>query len=150
MNWSRQSSLSKELQDALFTFIEQYGTIGLERALQLYTDLQQEYICKTKTSVSKIQIYDIYYLEILKHNITVHTQQGTYQKYGTLNNELKFLSPYGFVKCNQSYIVSLNKIRTVCSNYVILVNNEHLHMSRHYAPTVITAFRTRAPQNRCK
>ncbi len=128
----------------------QYGTTGLEQALQNYTDLQQEYICKTKTSISKIQIYDIYYLEILEHDISVHTQHGIYQKYGTLSNELKFLSPYGFIKCNQSCIVSMHKIKTICSNDIILINNEHLHMSRHYAPKVITAFRTRTPQNRCK
>ena len=99
-----------------------------------------QYICKTKTSVSKVKICDIYYLEIMGHHIDVHTEHGTYQKYGTLNNELKRLSPYGFTKCTQSCIVSLHKIRTVLGNEIILTNHEHLYMSRHYAPNVLMAF----------
>ena len=40
-------------------------------------------------------------------------------KYGTLANELKVLSMYGFMKCNQSCLVSLDKIKTIRRNEVI-------------------------------
>lgn len=133
-------SNDKHLQDTISKFIKQYGISGLDQALQAYSDMQQEYICKTKTSISKIKIYDINYLEIIGHHIDVHTEHGTYQKYGTLNNELKQLSPYGFTKCTQSCIVSLHKIRTVLGNEIILTNHERLYMSRHYAPSVLMAF----------
>lgn len=85
-------------------------------------------------------INDIYYLEIHKHNITFYTNYGTYKKYGSLNNELKFLSPYNFIKCNQSCIVSLQKIRTISADKIILINDAKIHMSRNYAPKVILAF----------
>ena len=133
-------SKDKHLQKTISDFIDHYGQSGLEQALQLYTDMQQEYICKTKTSISKIKIYDIYYLEIMGHHIDVHTEHGTFRKYGTLNNELKQLSAHGFIKCNQSCIVAINKIRTVLSNEIILSNHEHLYMSRHYAPNVLMAY----------
>lgn len=141
MNKLQDLPIDTSLQSTLSSFIEKYGASGLEQALQLYTDMQQEYICKTKTSISKIKLCDIYYLEIQEHNITVHTQHGIYQKYGTLNNELKFLSQYGFIKCNQSCIVSLSKIRTTQTNDITLINNEKLHMSRKYAPKVLIALR---------
>ena len=133
-------SKDKHLQKTISEFIDHYGTSGLQHALKLYIDMQQEYVCKTKTSISKIKIYDIYYLEIMGHHIDVHTEQGTFRKYGTLNNELKKLSSYGFIKCNQSCVVAINKIRTVLSNEIILFKHEHLYMSRHYAPNVLMVY----------
>ena len=133
-------SKDKHLQKTITEFLEHYGTSGLEQALLLYMDMQQDYICTTKTSVSKIKIHDIYYLEIMGHHIDVHTEYGTYQKYGSLNKELEVLLPHGFIKCNQSCIVSLHKIRTIQGNDIILINSEQLHLSRHYAPNVLMAF----------
>lgn len=140
MQWLQNYRFTKNQKASLTLFLDQYGISGLEHALRLYTDTQQEYICKTKKSLSKFRIEDIYYLDIREHTITVHTQHGIYQKYGTLNNELKRLSPYEFMKCNQSCIVSLRKIREIHNSDITLINNECLHMSRHYAPKIIIAF----------
>lgn len=141
MNWMTQELiLTKDIQNTLSTFLNQYGTSGLKQALKMYTDLQQQYICKTKTSISSFKISDIYYLEIHGHNISVHTQHGVYHKYGTLNNELKILSPYGFVKCTQSIIVSLQKVRTINHHDIILINNVTIPMSRKFAPSVLMSF----------
>lgn len=140
MNWLQELTQSESLQNTLTTFLNQYGLSGLENALHLYKNLQQEYICKTKTTTSKINIIDIYYLEIRTHTITVHTQHGSYQKYGSLTDEEKLLSPYGFMKCNQSCIVNLGKIRSICNSTITLVNNTQLHMSQLYAPKILIAF----------
>ncbi len=140
MNWKRELEHSESLQNTLTTFLDFYGLSGLEEALSLYTGMHQEYICRTKTTISKITITDIYYLEIHTHTITVHTQHGTYQKYGSLTEEEKHLSPYGFIKCSQSCIVCLRKIRSIGDNSITLINNVQLHMSQHYAPKVLIAF----------
>lgn len=131
---------NKNLQSNILTFIATYGKSALQEAMQQYIDGQQEYICKTKSYTSIIKICDIYYLEIKEHNITIHTNHNTYKKYGTLNHELAILSPYGFIKCNQSCIVSLSKIRTIQNNDVILINDTILHISRLYAPKLLFAF----------
>lgn len=140
MTCSNEYQIDTELNDTISNFLEQYGTFGLKQALQLYKDTQQEYICRTRTSISKIHISDIYYMEIREHQITIYTQHSTYHKYGTLNNELKSLSPYGFIKCAQNRIVSLNKIRTINYTDIILTNGIKVHMSKRYALTTITAF----------
>lgn len=140
MKHSCKPQINTELIDIISDFIEQYGTFGLKQALQLYKNTQQEYICRTRTSISKIYISYIYYMEIREHQITIYTQHGTYHKYGTLNNELKSLSPYGFIKCAQNCIVSLNKIRTINCTDIILINGTKVHMSKRYALTTITAF----------
>lgn len=140
MNWMQELSQNKSLQNTLTIFLNQHGLSGLEDALRLYSTLQQDYVCKTKTSVSKFKIADIYYLEIRTHTITVYTQHGTYQKYGSLTEEQKRLSPYGFIKCNQSCIVSLRRIKSICNSTITLTNDVQLHMSQYYAPKVLIAF----------
>lgn len=140
MNSLYELALNEALQNTLTLFVEQYGVSGLERALQLYTNMQQVYICKTKTNISKIKLTDIYYLEIHKHNISIYTPKRTYQKYGSLADEQKHLSPYGFIKCNQSCLVSIHKIQNICKNTITLINEIQLHMSQRYAPKVLAAF----------
>ncbi len=133
-------TLNKNQQLYFNSFLKQYGISGLEEALQFYIDMQQEYICKTKRSISKIKVYDIYYLKIQGHNIFICTQHGEYYKYGTLKNELKQLSAYNFIKCSQSCIVSIGKIKTIKHNEITLINNTKLHMSRNCAPKILAAF----------
>lgn len=136
----KKTQINDKLNKTLSDFLDLYGTSGLENALQLYRNSHQEYICKTRTSVSKMSVWDIYYMEIREHQITIYTQHGTYHKYGTLNNELKSLSSYGFIKCAQNRIVSLGKIRSVCFNDIILINGAKIHMSKKYAISIISEF----------
>ena len=93
VNWIQELNQTKLLQDALTVFLDQYGFSGLEQALTLYSNMQSEYICKTKTTISKIKICDIYYLQIKAHTITIYTRYGSYQKYGSLTEEQRLLSP---------------------------------------------------------
>ena len=140
MDWLQEITNNKTLQNNLTRFLKTYGTSGLNQALAFYADMQQEYICKTRTSISKIKICDIYYLEIQEHNITIHTLDNTYTKYGTLNAELKVLASYNFVKCNQSCIVSLTKIKAIRHTDIILLNNTKIHLSRSCTKKVISMF----------
>ncbi len=140
MNWMKEITNDIGLKADLQSFYNTYGILGIKQAIKLYKDMQQEYICRTKTSVTKMSIGDIYYLEIHEHDISVHTTHGTYHKYGILNKELKVLAPYGFLKCNQSFIVSLNKIRAINQDNLIMVNGSKIHISKNYARRVILEF----------
>ena len=88
----------------LITFLQKHGETGLNDALDLYSDMYEKYICKTKTSISKISISDIYYIKINGHNMTIYTEQETFSKYGSLAQELSLLSKYGFIKCGTIYL----------------------------------------------
>lgn len=140
MNWIQKLTQNENMQNALTTFLDQYGFRGLEKALSYYSSLQLEYVCKTKSAIYKIKMDDIYFIKIQIHTISVYTKHGIYRKYGSLTEEQKHLSSYGFIRCNQSCIVSLGKIRSICNNTITLVNNMELHMSQHYAPKVLIAF----------
>ena len=83
MNWLEKISVNERLYNNLASFLDQYEESGLEKALQLYRTTHQIYICKTKQakqSMIKVNIYDIIYLEIQKHDISVHTTHGIYHK----------------------------------------------------------------------
>ncbi len=140
MNWIQELTHTESLQYTFNTFLDQYGFSGLENALRIYSDMQQDYIYRTKSTLTKIKIADIYYLEIRAHTITIHTQDCAYQKYGSLTEEQNRLSPYGFIKCTQSCLVSVGKIRRICGNTITLVNGVQLHMSQRYTPKVLAAF----------
>lgn len=147
MDWIQELTQKKSLCCSLIAFLDQHGFSGLEKALQLYSNTQAEYICKTKAAVTRIKIDDIYCLEIQTHTITIYTEHGTYQKYGSLTNELKFLAPYGFIRCRQNCLVSLEKIQSICNDTIHLTNHIQLHMSQRYAPKVLAAFaRCRVPR----
>lgn len=140
MNWMKEITNDKALMIDLQSFYNSYGISGLKQAIELYTDMQQTYICRTRMSMTKIHIGDIYYLEIKGHDISVHTSHGQYQKYGTLNKELEYLGPFGFLKCNQSTIVSLDKIRSILHDDIILINGSRIHISRNYASKILLEF----------
>lgn len=140
MNWLEKISADERLYNSLSSFFKQYEPSDLEKALQLYCATHQSYICKTKQSISRINIYDIIYLKIQKHDISVHTIHGTYHKYGSLVNELKLLSPYGFLKCSKSCIVAIKQIQSLHGNDINLINGTKIHMSRKYTPNIIIAF----------
>ncbi|MGM9927808.1 MAG: hypothetical protein ACI4E3_02670, partial [Candidatus Fimousia sp.] len=82
---AREITNNKTLQNNLNRFLKAYGISGLNQVLALYANMQQEYICKIRSYISKIKIYDMYYLEIQEpeHTITIHTLDHTYTKYGT-------------------------------------------------------------------
>lgn len=148
MNWLEKISADDQLYNNLASFLDQYEESGLQTALQLYRTAHQAYICKTKQnkqSITKINIYDIIYLEIQKHDISVHTTHGIYHKYGSLANELKFLSPYGFLRCTKNCIVSLNHIQSIYGDDIYLIDGTQIHMSRKYASTIIIAFSQSKP-----
>jgi len=148
MNWLEKISANEHLYNNLSSFLGQYEISDLEKALHLYRTAHQTYICKTKQgkqSITKINIYDIIYLEIQKHDISVHTVHGTYHKYGSLANELKFLSPYGFLRCTKNCIVSLNHIQSIHGDDINLIDGTQIHMSRKYASTIIIAFSQSKP-----
>lgn len=131
---------NKTIKKEVLAFLETYGFVGLQQAMEAYTNMQQVYICKTRTSTSKIYIRDINYVEVRKHLITIHTTHGSYEKYGSLNKELEALSKYGFVKCSQNYIVPLAKIRTVTYDDVILLDGTKISLSKRYASKVLLEY----------
>ncbi len=144
MNWFSKIRNDPDVSEILETFLDQFGMPGLTQSLLNYADTHSQYIYRTRSSVFKIKIENIFYLEIDGHDIRIHTQEGIYKKYGSLAQEARTLSRYGFQKCNQRVLVSVSKIREIKGAHIILKDGTKLILSRTYAPKLISSYITEA------
>ena len=62
---------------------------------------------------AKIIVSHIIYVEILKHRIVYHTEDGDFETYGTLKEVERELAEPHFVRCNSCYLVNLRFVRSV-------------------------------------
>lgn len=129
-----------EINNMVKNFTKQYGVRALKQALKNYAQTNHSYVICTNESVTQIRIDEIFYLKIEGHHIQVHTEKEKYRKYGTLNKELKTLSAFRFMKCNQSYVASLNKVKSISNSEITLINGERIPMSRKYTSQILLAF----------
>jgi DNA-binding LytR/AlgR family response regulator len=83
---------------------------------------------KTAEGIVKLDVDDIYFIEVLSHRLSYHTVQGIFQTWDTLSHVEESLSGQSFARCNVSYLVNLRHVTEVSNNYV-LVGGEQLKIS---------------------
>lgn len=140
MNWVQEILSDTLLEKTLLAFLKIHGKDGLIQALQFYSNLQQEYIYKTKDSIVKIKMGDILYLEIHQHAISIHTESGIFCKYGSLQKELQALPAKEFIQCSKKCAVSIRKIKSIQGKDITLINNAKIHLSRSFTRKVLIAY----------
>lgn len=86
-------------------------------------------ILKKKDGIYKINIPDICYVEVKKHQLLYHTINGTVEAWDTFKNCISTLEPNGFSCCNSCYLVNLNYVESIQDEEVI-VGGERLKISR--------------------
>ena len=73
---------------------------------------------------------EIYYIEIIMHDIYMHTEKETINFRGSLKNLESQLDPRTFSRCNNCYVVNLQYVTGVKDDMVLLENGAQLHVSR--------------------
>lgn len=81
---------------------------------------------------------EIYYIEVLNHDLIFHTANGVYKMRGSLNEMEQKLAPVGFRRCNKSYLLNLAHIRSIEGNS-ILVGRDNVPLSRSMRKDVVCA-----------
>lgn len=79
--------------------------------------------------VKKLEVGQIYYVEVQNRMLHYYTQEGTYVVRGTMQSAQQMLEPYSFAKCNHWYIVNLRYVSEVKKNTVV-VGEYELEISR--------------------
>ena len=79
--------------------------------------------------VKKLQIQQIYYVEVQNRILHFHTDEGEYLIRGTMQKVEEELAGYSFAKCNHWYIVNLRHVTEVRKNIVVVAGHE-LEISR--------------------
>ena len=61
----------------------------------------------------------VQWVEVSGHTLLWHTTEGEYSYCGSLRDLEQQLAPYGFVRCNNCFLVNLRHVTDVCGNTVI-------------------------------
>jgi len=96
------------------------------------------------TSIQQNQIIvfqgEILYLERIRRITYIHTKNITYETKIKLEELLPLFDPFHFVRCHQSFIVSLNAISELQKADFILKNKKRVPISRTYQNSAKEAF----------
>ena len=100
------------------------------RALKRVRQREQQQILLTLSDgVKKLEIGQIYYVEVQNRILHYHTDEGEYCMRGTMQSVEKALSTHPFAKCNHWYIVNLKHVSQVRQN-IVVVGGHELEISR--------------------
>ena len=109
-----------------------YGEFAmkLDRILRLLKKREKATILITsRNTVKKVDIRDLYYVEVYNHNLVFHTGEGDYESYGkltSLEEDERFRS---FIKVTPSHLVNCAHISSVQDDS-LTVNGIRLPISR--------------------
>ena len=78
----------------------------------------------------RVDFADITYIEIIMHDIYMHTVGETLNFRGSLKSLEEQLDGRSFSRCNNCYIVNLAYVTGVRDDTVVLETGDELHMSR--------------------
>ena len=76
----------------------------------LRTDRNPSLLIKNKKGLIKIDVDSIYYIDVEKHKVTFHTDQGDIEEWSSMNDvedRLKQCAPGRFSRCNNCFLVNL-------------------------------------------
>lgn len=79
--------------------------------------------------VRKITVSRIRYVEVMKHRLTYHTEDGVVEAGGSLRNLEEILPAERFVRCSNSYLVNLRYVDCV-EDFNVHIGDEVLPISR--------------------
>ena len=105
--------------DALDFIVKPVGyhdfSFRLAKAVARINANAEKYVSVSLTGggYAKLIVGHIKYVEIMKHRIVYHTEDGDFETYGTLKNVESELKGAHFARCNSCYLVNLRFVRSV-------------------------------------
>lgn len=100
---------------------------------------QKSLLVKQKNSMIKINIHEIRFIEVFKHDLFIQTEDKKINCRGTLAEYKTELEGYGFMKCSQSCLVNLFFVQKISSD-VIIVDGHSIQLSRRKKKAFQAAF----------
>lgn len=91
-----------------------------------------------KSGMLRLPAEEITYIEVVRHQMIVHTEAEKHIATGTLAEMEEILRDAGFARCSKGYLVNLRHVRQVTSDSV-RVGNDDLIISRRRREEFLTA-----------
>jgi len=86
-----------------------------------------------------VKVDDLIYAEVFNRIVTVYTLQGNYSYYAQLSRLEEELRDFHVVRTHKSYLVNLEFVKAVGSDYVLLKSGQRLHLSKSCKASVESA-----------
>ncbi len=91
---------------------------------------RSELLLSVDGGLERVDAAAVVYVEVRNHWLTYHFQDGEEKVVrGTMNEAERQLTPLGFARCNQCYLVNLSRVERVGTD-TVRVNGEELAVSR--------------------
>lgn len=88
----------------------------------------------------KVKVADIFYLESDNIYVNVHTPKGKMLVRSTLQDYMDLIGSSQFVRVHRSFVVNINHIETINSEYLI-INNVQIPVSKSYRDQLLGSLR---------
>ena len=103
----------------------------LKKALSIIEGQIHRYLLlHTDGSAVRVDIADIYYIEVYNHKLTFHTESGDFQVSASLKSCESQLDGCHFSRCNKCYLVNLSHVTYISGDTVTITNGDSLTLSR--------------------
>lgn len=103
----------------------------LERLMSRMKEKYREsLLVKNQSGIEIIPCEDIQSIESCRHTVTIHGRENQWKCYGKLD-ELKERLPWYFLRCHQSWIVNMEKLKEVQTSYIEMENADKIPVSRN-------------------
>ena len=110
------------------------------RALHKYKTLNSTISLKWQSERYVIKIGSIKYIEGYKRHITIYATDGTYEALGKIPDLLKELSPHGFIRTHQGFLVNMDYIKRFDPTDVVLFDGTKVMISVRKRAEALQAF----------
>ena len=103
------------------------------RAISVIAQRQPQYIlCKNQNRMIKIELNKIKYFEVIRREIVVHYNEGSFKYYGTLEKVKEQINQAEFMKIHRAFVVNVSYIKYIEKDMVKLITGEELRIGRKY------------------
>ena len=93
---------------------------------------------RTKEGTRRVGVDRIAYLEVVNHDVIVHTDTDTYRQWGSLKTYEEQLQAAHFARCNVSYLVNLKYVQGITGD-AVQVAGDALPISKAKRKDFLTA-----------
>lgn len=80
-------------------------------------------------NIRRVPVSRLLYVEVARHRLTYHTEDGVYEGWGSLSETSEKLPTELFSRCNACYLVALRHVKAVEGDNVVMDNGDLLRIS---------------------
>ena len=96
----------------------------LQKALELRSHSQKrELVLNLKSGVQRLRLDEIYYIEVIDHNLIYHTAKGSFSERRSIKECETQLDAYGFARCSNSYLVNLRHVTAMTGGNITVAGD---------------------------